>query len=340
MMWKHRIGYGILWIGAFLLYVFYVGYTSYYLFLLVSSMPFLSIVYLILGRRKLTIRLHVSQSECKKDEPVLLSIDSATHSIIPLARIQATLCIDNAFSHKQSKETAVFTSERGVSEVTILLKPENCGLYTITLERVFVYDLLGLLRLKKACKNTVHFYVLPKPMTVLIPAFVGSHHDEETYDPHRAGHDTGEIFDVHTYRLGDSLHKIHWKLSAKHDDILVKDFSMPQVQHVTLAYEAYGDLADVEAMLGYVYGYSLELLAQAIPHNIARYVQGQCVETQYIQEQQDLVFYLKAVLAQRFISEEKEGLPAISDSEHAMYYVKKDGIKLPKKGVDAYGEAE
>ena len=59
----------------------------------------------------------------------------------------------------------------------------------------------------------------------------------------RIGMDSQEIFDTRYYRQGDLLKNIHWKLSAKADDLLVKEFSMPADQSV----EIYLDMGELEA---------------------------------------------------------------------------------------------
>ena len=50
----------------------------------------------------------------------------------------------------------------------------------------------------------------------------------------RIGEDTSEVFDIREYRSGDTSHRIHWKLSAKTDDFMVKEYSLPMERTVLL----------------------------------------------------------------------------------------------------------
>lgn len=37
------------------------------------------------------------------------------------------------------------------------------------------------------------------------------------------GDDPGETYDIREYRSGDSIRQIHWKLSGKLDDIMIRE---------------------------------------------------------------------------------------------------------------------
>ena len=58
------------------------------------------------------------------------------------------------------------------------------------------------------------------------PGAVPTDEDPE-YSKVKPGDDPSEIFDFHSYREGDPIARIHWKLSSKHDELMVKEFSLP-----------------------------------------------------------------------------------------------------------------
>lgn len=43
------------------------------------------------------------------------------------------------------------------------------------------------------------------------------------YSGSRPGDDPGETYDIREYRSGDSIRQIHWKLSGKLDDIMIRE---------------------------------------------------------------------------------------------------------------------
>jgi uncharacterized protein (DUF58 family) len=58
--------------------------------------------------------------------------------------------------------------------------------------------------------------------------------EADIYDEHTPGHDNSELFAVREYRKGDRLQNIHWKLTAKQDDLMVKEHSLPKACPVVL----------------------------------------------------------------------------------------------------------
>lgn len=67
----------------------------------------------------------------------------------------------------------------------------------------------------------------------------------------RKGDDPTEIYDIHKYQEGDQLKNIHWKLSARYQDILVKDNAM-LVGEVINLYVSFDDNDDHNDL---VFGY-------------------------------------------------------------------------------------
>ena len=51
--------------------------------------------------------------------------------------------------------------------------------------------------------------------------------DADVYDDFRPGNDSSEIFDVREFRDGDKIQSIHWKLSAKMQELVVREDSQP-----------------------------------------------------------------------------------------------------------------
>ena len=58
--------------------------------------------------------------------------------------------------------------------------------------------------------------------------------DADVYDDFRPGNDSSEIFDVREFRDGDKIQSIHWKLSAKMQELVVREDSQPLACPVVL----------------------------------------------------------------------------------------------------------
>ncbi len=55
------------------------------------------------------------------------------------------------------------------------------------------------------------------------------------------GDDPGETYDIREYQPGDSIRQIHWKLSGKLDDIMIREKSFPVDDTVLILAESVSD---------------------------------------------------------------------------------------------------
>ena len=51
--------------------------------------------------------------------------------------------------------------------------------------------------------------------------------DSDRFSTYKKGDDPSEIFDIREYADGDKIQRIHWKLSSKTGDLMVKEGSLP-----------------------------------------------------------------------------------------------------------------
>ncbi len=106
----------------------------------------------------------------------------------------------------------------------------HVGSYEYELVKVRIYDLTGLFYVHKKIKRFADIQVLPEldAVAVQVSERVRRYFGEaESYDDFQPGTDVSQIFDVREYRPGDRLQRIHWKLSAKSDGLLVREDSQP-----------------------------------------------------------------------------------------------------------------
>ena len=105
------------------------------------------------------------------------------------------------------------------------------GGYEYRLSRVRIYDWTGWLYLTKRMDQTAMTQLLPKihQIPVQLSGAVRSFFGEaEVYDDLRGGTDPAEVFQIRAYTPGDRLQNIHWKLSAKSEELMVREHSLPK----------------------------------------------------------------------------------------------------------------
>lgn len=101
-----------------------------------------------------------------------------------------------------------------------------------------------------------------------------------TYDYHRKGQDRTEVFDLREFAEGDSLKSVHWKLSARFGDLMVREPSRPTDYDITLLCDGHaisanaGSAAVLNGVLAVTASVSLSLIQQEFSHSVAYAADG------------------------------------------------------------------
>lgn len=109
---------------------------------------------------------------------------------------------------------------------------EGCGRQILLPEKICAADALGMfwIPLRKAEREAAEIRVIPKCYPVFAEITKATRNflvESDEYDKDRGGDDSSEVFDVRSYRPGDRISRIHWKLSARSDELYMKEFSCP-----------------------------------------------------------------------------------------------------------------
>ena len=98
------------------------------------------------------------------------------------------------------------------------------------------------------------------------------------YDYHRKGQDRTEVFDMRGFNEGDSLKAVHWKLSARFGELLVREPSRPTDHDIMLLCDAHThrngapDAQVLNAVMAVAASVSLSLVRQGLSHSVAHLV--------------------------------------------------------------------
>ena len=119
-----------------------------------------------------------------------------------------------------------------------------------------------------------------------------------------------EEHEMRTYRPGDMLRDIHWKLSAKTDDLIVREAQEPVRSKVVLTLDLCGSQEELDHILGVFLWLSNWLLEHGTPHRLIWIDPKDC---SLAQEQISDEASLEQVLIRLLRSEVGQDLPSIAD---------------------------
>lgn len=230
--------YFIVLIGAVIFYVMYKDDLSFYLLLSILTLIPILLTTLILTRRKLKVSLVCKNDICRQNKECPLILRIKNDSIFTVSSLKIKISYSNALEGTKSYVLINTPAHfKNTDEICLKLSSEYCGRIDACIEKIRIYDLFRLFSMKlKPEKKEASFYVMPS-ITATEPSVINYSNplsESPSYSKHRPGDDPSEIFGLHEYVPGDRISKVHWKVSAKEDKLIVKDYSLPLGNNVAI----------------------------------------------------------------------------------------------------------
>ncbi|MBR6599261.1 MAG: DUF58 domain-containing protein, partial [Oscillospiraceae bacterium] len=71
--------------------------------------------------------------------------------------------------------------------------------------------------------------------------------DNDEFSKSKPGDDCSEVFNIREYHYGDKINRIHWNLTTKLDELMVKEYSLPISSKIMILFEFCIDPSDESA---------------------------------------------------------------------------------------------
>ena len=207
-------GGGALWLGAAIA---------------VLLLPGVSLLLALAARRGVRLSLTLTPTVPKRAaaQAVLLVKNDALLSARALFRVRAV----NALTREETVTLLRCTvPPKGTEELRFLVESRRCGQITAAVEKAGLLDICGIFAVPLKTENiAARTTALPDMFAPGIDLALASSMPEESdsYAPGCRGNDLTEIFQLREYAPGDDLRRIHWKMTAKTDRLIVREASLP-----------------------------------------------------------------------------------------------------------------
>lgn len=229
--------------------------------------------------RMFTLKCHmeIPITMAEQNMPVSVVFRMKNSGLFPSGRVDVRMCIRNSLAPKGKTRWFTITEVgKDVSRHEFKVVLYGAGSHEVELIKLRIYSTFGLFCLTKKCTDFGYVLVLPEIYSTQIQVtestrnFMG---DADIFDEFRPGHDPGEIYEIRQYREKDKLQSIHWKLSAKTDELMVKESSLPRACAIVLMLdlkkpEKKSAEESVAAFLELAASISYCLMDQKCPHYI------------------------------------------------------------------------
>ena len=274
-MLKFRVFYGAVVVAAILFYLYFDGYLSFVILILTFLLPIISLLFTIIARAFLHLRLDRVSPAAAKDMPAQFYVEIVNTSILPIASAKLTLeCCNSLCALSKKAEIHLTIGAHKTTRIERSIASQYCGRLMVQLNRIQLYDYFGIFVLSKKINMQTAIFVLP--LTIQIDAPIDSRAnytvESDTYSKVKSGDDSSEIFDIREYRSGDRVRSIHWKLSSKLDKLMVKESSLPLDNSVVLLFDLLSaPMALIDTEVEAIVSISQFLIENQILHTVEWY---------------------------------------------------------------------
>ena len=292
-MVKNRICYAFVLFAAFLFFCCFNGYLSFFSLAVVLVLPVFSLFVSLPGIFCTRLTFACGSASLRKGQDTTLSLTAKTTLPIPGGRARVRLTVHNRLTGETQTEKFFFTAGPVPLTISHRLTSNTCGELRCTLSKGRVCDYLGLfsfpLRLPKNSVQTVVFYPTVYQPRLSMTTAVLPDGEVERYSATRPGSDPSELFALREYRDGDKLSQIHWKLSQKTDQLLVREYSLPISDRALFLWAPNGTGAQTDLLLDAFSTLSSFLLSNEVFHRLGLAQEGKPFGLRELSQQADLM---------------------------------------------------
>lgn len=232
-MLGNKVAYIIFLILAGVFAIFYNNYFTGILFLVILLIPV--ILYLILSGTASHIKVELlpGNTIIKKGETERIILVFINKSNFPLNRILIPIqYVNEVTGVKRQRIVELALDQQCKQKIRIDLSSNHCGNIHIIIKKIILFDFLHIWKKRK--KLSLHKVITVVPqihdtgINLINKVYTNDASvDSEKYSKEKKGEDVSEVFEIRDYRRGDKPNRIHWKLSQKLDQVMIKEFSEP-----------------------------------------------------------------------------------------------------------------
>ena len=159
----------------------------------------------------------------------------------------------------------------------VAINTMHCTEVEISCERAYYYDYLGLFCLRKKSPRCGSLLIRP---IAEAPAELKKTDGASavSYKP-KPGGGFSELYELREYREGDSLRDVHWKLTAKTDRLIVREPQIADIRRAVVTVDVMPSLHDNDRVLDQLQYVSEMLEGRGIPHEVCWLDENDCEQS-------------------------------------------------------------
>ncbi len=211
-------------------YVMYLWNFALVLLIIMIAVPVAMFIMALITSRLISVELSLSADSAVKNENFPVQLRIKNRSPFPVGKAEAHIEYYNVFNNQINVfELFLPIQAMNTQNITFRLSSKYCGIVKIRCAYISIFDPLRIFRFKSGKNLRSEIAVMPECRDINGEVTFTDRINEESemFSDNRPGDDPSEVFDLRGYNPGDKLNRIHWKLSSKKDEFIVKEYSLP-----------------------------------------------------------------------------------------------------------------
>jgi uncharacterized protein (DUF58 family) len=247
-MLKRWVAYYLFLLLSLVFALLYPGNTSSAFFYALLLMPLMSLGLSALLLSGFRYDQHVDAFAASKGETVKYRLTAGNRGLMLLPYVEVSFYGADSLYKDEFAPRRLALPPRCRGRIDISLPCRFKGAYEIGVRQIVFKDFLGLFTFRQNVAKLGDLVVYPR-IVPLESFHVMAGYAGEPGEAAGRGHDrTENISDIRKYTRGDRLRSIHWKLSAKKEELMVKNFEQASGASMLLLIDASGAGEGLAAM--------------------------------------------------------------------------------------------
>lgn len=181
--------------------------------------------------QKVIVRVRIPESRVLRGESFQIRAELTNTSRFPIPQLMVRLAV-RVFPEKEELllkgKLMLDSEEQGF--LCFQMDSDHCGCLEIRPDQLMITDFMGAFqrRCRIDSKEKAMLFILPEALRGdrELPDAQGVFPDEDG-ESEKQGNNAVDVSEIRSYREGDALKLVHWKLSARWNDLMVKDMMDP-----------------------------------------------------------------------------------------------------------------
>lgn len=214
-------------------------YFLLYFFLLIFIIP---LIHILINLIFLKGFVSLPKESLFSGETITIDYEVTNNSLLPLTYLEIQSNITKSLTGIDSPNLILSLGKKESFNKTETLTLKRRGFYELGEIEVHIRDVFGIFHLKKKISSDASLLVYPEIINLSTFQAASTHQLGELLVADSSFQDKNRVSTIREYKEGDRVQSIHWKLSAKSEMPIVKEFENRGDTHISIFIDNYKEI--------------------------------------------------------------------------------------------------